>query len=60
MMLGNMLLNYCFDTTVRTNAYTLAMDNLEGHGKGYGKSWSVKFFKEYKPCGGWPIVSPRL
>ena len=59
-MLENMLLNDCFDTTVRTNAYTLAIDKSECHGKGHGKLWNVKFFKEDKPCGGRPIVLPRL
>ena len=39
-----MLLNYCFDTTFRTN--TLVMENSK-------RSWKVvefKIFKEYKPC----------
>ena len=50
VILENMLLNDCFNTTVRTNALTLVMETRKGHGKRRGKSWNFKIFKEYEPC----------
>ena len=42
-MLENILLNDCFDTTVRTNALTLVLEDSE-------RSWNFKIIKEYEPC----------
>ena len=41
VMLENMLLNDCFDTTVRTNAFTLVMENSE---RSWKTSWKVMEF----------------
>ena len=48
-----MLLNYCFDTIVRTNALTVVMETRKGHELGHRKSWNYKIFKEYEP---WMII----